>query len=331
MHTIFVLTQPTYLAVRYLLTPNYFNLGSALWHTITAITWLWIVTRITVPFVTSPLRHLPSPPGDRFPIGHLNFNGGKPPTDKIADMLRKTPNDGLVVLWGPFYLFCHIIPTRPDTIMDMLNTYNYDWEKGAMDRKFLARTLGEGLVNVEGNKHKAMRRVIAPAFSGRHVRDLVALFYAKGLAFTNSLAREAKGSRDGSLEIMEQMSRVTLDIIGEAGVGKDFNTIDNDEDPLADLYSKITNPNRGPLLLFLLIQALVPPWIARRLGGTVYARVAEAQLQLREQVRALMQEKKQMMLEKPEQQKDIIATIMRSGDFPDDYLVDQLLTFLAAG
>ena len=32
-----------------------------------------------------------------------------------------------------------------------------------------------------------------------------------------------------------------------------------------------------------------------------------------------------------EDTKDIIASIMRSGDFSDDYLVSQLLTFLAAG
>lgn len=130
---------------------------------------------------------------------------------------------------------------------------------------------------------------------------------------------------------MAQTSRVTLDIIGTAGVGKDFNTIENDEDPLANLYATITNVNRGPLALFLLVNMMIPPWIVRHLRGTVCARFAKAHAQLREDVRALMQEKKQMMLDKSEQQKDIIATIMRSGDFSDDYLVDQLLTFLAAG
>lgn len=332
IHTTFVLTQPTYLAVRYLLSPAYFSLVPTSWLAITAIIWIYIVTQISIPFFTSPLRHLPSPPGERFPLGHLNFNGGKPPTDIIANMLENTPNDGLLVVWGPFYLFCHIIPTRPDTIMDVLNTHNYDWEKPAAIKRFLSRILGEGIINAEGNKHKSMRRVVAPAFSGHHVRDLVPLFYAKGLAFADSMAREAQKAADGSLEMMAQMSRVTLDIIGAAGAGKDFNTIENDEDPLANLYATITHVSRGPLSLFLLVNMMIPPWIVRYLRGTVCARFAKAHTQLRKDVRALMQEKKkQMMLDKSEQQKDIIAIIMRSGDFSDDYLVDQLLTFLAAG
>jgi cytochrome P450 len=216
--------------------------------------------------------------------------------------------------------------------MEMLNTQCYDWEKPNISKRLLARTLGQGLVNVEGNKHKAMRRVVAPAFSGKHIRDLVPLFYAKGLAFVDAMAREAKQNTDGTLEMMGQMSRVTLDIIGAAGIGKDFNTIENDEDVLARLYETITtDPRNGNLVLALLIAMYLPGWVARRLKGTIYARRANAQKQLRHEVRALIQEKKQSMIEKSDDQKDIIAIIMRSGEYPDDYLVDQLLTFLAAG
>jgi len=258
----------------------------------------------------------------------MNF---KPAPQRFEKMLRATPNDGLIVLWGPLYLSCTIVPANPEGLMDMLNAHNYDWEKPSASRRFLARTLGEGLVNVEGNKHKAMRRVIAPAFSGHNIRNLAPLFYAKGLALANSMALQTKASPDGSLEVMSQMSRATLDIIGSAGVGKDFNTVENDENSLAKLYATITDTNRGPLLLFFWIQAFVPEWLVKQFKGSVYARVAEAQTELRQEARDLMQEKKKMLVEKSEQQNDIIAVILKSGTFTDDYLVDQLLTFLAAG
>jgi len=274
---------------------------------------------------------VPSPPGENFPLCHLDTNGGRPPTDIIINLFKSTPNDGLIVAWLPFYLWAQVMPTRPDTLMDLLNTHNYDWEKPAETNRFISRTIGEGLIVAEGDKHKAMRKAVAPAFSGRHIRDLVPLFYTKGLDFADSLARQAKQSIDGSVEIMSQMSHVTLDIIGAAGVGKDFKTIENDQDPLAKLYATLTDEDRGPVLLFYFITAWMPAWFIRRLRGTVYARFDEARIRLREDARALMKEKKQMMLDKPEHQNDIIATIMRSGDFSDDYLVDQLLTFLAAG
>lgn len=334
IHSVIVLAQPTYLAVRYLIDHQYFRRVHPAWFAITAISWSFIVRRITVPFFTSPLLHLPSPPGERFPLCHLDTNGGRPPTDLITKLFKSTPNDGLIVVWLPFYLWAQIMPTRPDTIMDMLNTHNYDWEKPAELNSFVRRTLGEGLIVAEGDEHKAMRKAVAPAFSGRHIRDLVPLFYTKGLAFADSLAREVQQSADHSVEIMGRMSRVTLDIIGAAGVGKDFETIEHDENPLPKLYSTLieSNANRGPILLFYFITAWLPTWFIRRfLRGTVYAQFEEARLQLRTDVRAMMREKKQMMKDKPEQQNDIIAIIMRSGDFSDDYLVNQLLTFLAAG
>jgi cytochrome P450 len=213
--------------------------------------------------------------------------------------------------------------------MDMLNSHNYDWEKPALTKKVLARILGEGLANVEGAKHKAMRRVVAPAFSGHHVRDLAPLFYVKGIALAEAMARQARETDDGALELMAQMSRVTLDIIGVAGVGKDFNTLGNEESLLAKLYDSVVHPPA----FFILVDMLFPNWLIRNLKGTTYARTVEAQSQLRDEVRALMQEKKAHMNQEKSalHNKDIIASIMKSGDFSDDYLVSQMLTFLAAG
>lgn len=244
-------------------------------------------------------------------------------------MINDTPNDGIIVLWGPLYLFHEIIVTRPDPIMDVLNSHNYDWEKPSMIKNALSAILGEGLVNVEGAKHKAMRRVVAPAFSGHQIRGLAPLFYAKGIALADVVARQVKETDDGVLEIAAAASRATLDIIGAAGVGMDFNTLENEESTLSKLYESVFQPPA----FFLLVNSLLPRWFTRRLRWRGFAQTIEAQSRLRKDVRTVLQEKKvKMSQEKSEQHgKDIIASIMKSGDFSDDYLTSQLLTFLAAG
>lgn len=330
IHTVLASLQPVYLATRFILNSHYFGNASRIWLALHAVSWTYLITKITVPFFRSPLRHLPSPPVKGFLRGHLDFNRGRPPMDNIIE-LCKSPNDGLLVIWMPLYLRGTIIPTRPDILMEMLNTNSYDWEKSNSDRKLLERTLGRGLVNVEGQEHKAMRKTVSPAFSGRQIRDLVPLFYEKGLAFADVLAQAFEKTPKTGVEMMSQMSRVTLDLIGAAAVGQDFNTIYNDQNRIAQLYAQITDVNRGPLILFVLVNIFLPSWLIRRLKGTPYARTAKAQDELRKEVRALMQAKKERYIEKGESEKDIIATILRSGDFSDDYLVDQLLTFLAAG
>jgi Cytochrome P450 len=328
-HTIFLLAQPTYLAVRSLLGHGYFKSKSSLNLTIHTVVWVYIATRISIPFFTSPLRRLPSPPGEKFLLCHLNFNGGKPLTALFENMINATPNDGLLVLWLPLYLAYEIIPTRPDTLLDVLNSRNYDWEKPSLPNRVLSAILGEGLANVEGNKHKAMRRVVAPAFSGRRIRDLAPLFYAKGIDLADVMARQRGETDDGVLDLVPLVSRVTLDIIGAAGVGMDFNALENEQSRLAKLYDTVTRPPA----FFMLVNMLLPKWFMRRLRGTSLARTVEAQSQLHEEVRALLQAKKAHMDRDNSAQpsKDIIASIMKSGDFSDDYLVSQLLTFLAAG
>ena len=106
--------------------------------------------------------------------------------------VNDTPNEGLIVAWLPFYLGCEVIATRPDTLMDVLKTYNYDWEKPSVIKKVLDGFLGNGLTQVEGNEHKAMRRAVTPAFSGRQIRELVPLFCAKGNALVDVMARRVE-------------------------------------------------------------------------------------------------------------------------------------------
>jgi cytochrome P450 len=291
---------------------------------------VYIVTRITIPFFKSPLRRLPSPPGEKLLLCHLNFNGGQPPTTIVEDMVNSTPNDGLIVVWLPLYLSCDLIITRPETLMDVLNTHNYDWEKPPYIRKILAGILGEGLAHVEGAKHKAMRRVVAPAFSGRHIRELAPLFYSKGLTLADVMARQVRdSSSDGTFDVTGLVSRAALDVIGAAGVGMDFNTVENEESVLARLYHSVTH---APAF-FMLMSMLLPRWLLQRLKGTGFARTVEAQTQLHDEIRKLMQDKKALLSgdESAHNTKDIIASIMTAGDFSDDYLVSQMLTFLAAG
>lgn len=330
-HAFMALCIPAYMGVKWWLNPDYVNTLSMLWVTLAGLFEALIITQINIPYLRSPLHKIASAPGEVFLMGHITLFGEQPPTKAFLKMIENTPNDGLIAVWGFLYIREHIIPTTTETIMEILNGRTYDWEKPTAAKRLLGRILGEGLVNVEGATHKGMRRAVAPAFSGRHIRDLVPLFWEKGVKFTDSMARAAKASGDGAVEMSSMMSRVTLDIIGSAGVGKDLNTIENDDDELARLYETITGPDRGPPLLFFLVNIFLPQWIIQYMVGTVYARIARATLDLHRNIHGLLAEKKQAMNEKTADHKDIIAIIMKSGDYSDSYLTSQLLTFLAAG
>ncbi|KAK0257023.1 hypothetical protein LTS09_007928 [Friedmanniomyces endolithicus] len=220
--------------------------------------------------------------------------------------------------------------TSPEAIMDVVNTHAADWEKPSDGRAFLRRILGDGLVVVEGNEHREQRKNVTPAFAGRVIKDLVPLFWIKGLSLVEAAKREASAN-EGVIEMNALASRATLDIIGSAGLGKDFSTLEDADHEIAQLYSSIMDPKKGSLVLLFIFHQLLPIWLAPRLPIEANRRLDKAVSGIRRITKDLLAEKSQSVKERSVEQRDIIATLMRSGKFTDDALVDQLLTFLAAG
>jgi cytochrome P450 len=330
-HVLMASAQPIYIAARSWLDAAYLSRDNGIWLAIGAVSWTYLVLKVTIPFFTNPLRDLPCPPIDIFPIGHFDTNGGKPVGENVDRML-KTPNDGLINLWMPLYLGCQVIPTKPETVMEMLNTHSYDWEKPMLEKRLLSGLIGQGLVSVDGQEHKDMRRAVAPAFSGRTIRDLAPLFHTKAIKSNDYIASEAIKAEGSVVEITTLMSRITLDIICAAAIGQDFDAVEGTDASLAQIYDEVTHADRGPSWLFVLLLLMMPMSWFGYMKGTPYAKLHAQLARLRAKIRMLLAEKKST-IEKQEkdQEKDIIAIIMRSGNFSDDYLADQLLTFLSAG
>lgn len=132
------------------------------------------------------------------------------------------------------------------------------------------------------------------------------------------------------LEVGSWASRATLDIIGLAGMGKDFNTIHNPDAILARTYQKIFAPTRGQMLLGIL-GLMVPGWLVNNLPIARNNDMNEASATIRDLCRREIKEKKDKLEKGAAPDVDILSIALRSGGFTDENLVDQMMTFLAAG
>jgi len=331
---------PAIVYIAFTLEPNRILDLSISTKTIWTIVYVYfILYHVVWQFFTNPLRHLPTPQDCHWLLSQgRDALLTRPPGKVQLRWMKEVPNDGLILFRGFFHLRENILLTKPETVMEVLNAHSYDWEKPAPARRFLARILGQGLINVEGDEHKWQRRNVQPAFSGKAIKNLVPLFWSKGLSLADAVKRES-AANGGEIEISGVSSRVTLDIIGAAGLGKDFSTTENAEHELAVQYSRITDPNKGNIVLYFLCQMILPQWLNRLLPLKANARVADATINLRRITKELLSEK-QKKIEDEEKggqgdgeqgQKDIIAILMKGGNFTTDGLADQLLTFLAAG
>ncbi|KZT42326.1 cytochrome P450 [Sistotremastrum suecicum HHB10207 ss-3] len=93
----------------------------------------------------------------------------------------------------------------------------------------LARVLGKGLIFADGDPHRQQRRLLNPAFSNLHIRQMTPTFFSKAFELRDSwssLASEKESAVDATvceIDAMSWLSRVTLDIIGLAGFDYAFN------------------------------------------------------------------------------------------------------------
>ncbi|TLS26501.1 hypothetical protein PpBr36_05308 [Pyricularia pennisetigena] len=317
------------------------------------------------PKLFSPLRHLPEPKGNSFWHGQFKKISDEPGGAPMVEWVHTVPNEGVIKYKG-FFNRERLLPVSPKALAEVLVTKNYDFAKPAQMRTTIGRILGIGILLAEGDEHKAQRRNLNPAFAFRHVKDLYPIFWAKSREAVEAMTtkvlqdsdrahQQGKGSNGTAtqstptdddianaqlppgtavMEVGQWASRATLDIIGVAGLGRDFGAIRDPDSQLISTYHSLFKPSRQAQILGLLHE-VIPGWIITRLPMRRNNDIHQAAKFIRSVCRDMVREQKEKLTagkdEKGSQDKNILSVALRSGGFTDDNLVDQLMTFLAAG
>ncbi|KAF2157494.1 cytochrome P450 [Myriangium duriaei CBS 260.36] len=287
------------------------------------------------PFLLTPLRHLPNPGGE-FPIfgnGAAMFQ--KPPGQDFLKWLRTVPNEGLIYFRGFLYQD-RLLVTSPKVLGELLVTKSYDFEKPKPLRDFLRQVLGDGLIIVEGDVHKFQRKHIMPVFQFRHIKELYPMMLRKAKQMTESIQAEIRESptlredQSATLEINHWANKVTMDIIGVAGLGRDFNALRNSDDELIQNYEELLEPGTEKSIFFA-SQIVGPARLVKQLPWEVVKRFRVITGNLNQICINLVRDKKAAIKKGGEEHLDILSVLIRSNNFSDQELSDQMLTFLAAG
>lgn len=255
------------------------------------------------------------------------------------------PNDG-VIRYLAFLNSERLLVTSPKAIAEVLVTKSYDFIKPTQLRSGLGRILGVGVLLAEGDEHKFQRKNLMPAFAFRHVKDLYPVFWEKARQGVQAMTKEALAqaaeeptSQDPEkatagnravMEVGQWASRITLDIIGTAGLGRDFGAIADPTNKLFQTYNALFKPSRQARMIGML-SLILPGWLVYRLPMRRNGDVWAASQTIRDTCRELIREKQEKLSRKELTDVDILSVALESGGFTEENLVDQLMTFLAAG
>ncbi|CAN9307307.1 unnamed protein product [Alternaria sp. RS040] len=302
----------------------------ALCATLAASLVIFLVYKIEVhPRLFNAFRHLPTARGGLPFLGHGFLQFTNPRGQAYLDMANSIPNQGLIHFYG-FMNVSHILLVSNEALSEVLVRRAYAFTKPAVARRLLSQILGPSLLILEGDEHKYLRKRIQPAFGHRNVQDLCPLFWSKAIDMVETMEQSAAftDSTDFVVDVLPWGNKGTLDAIGLAALGKDFNTL-REPNELTDLYELVTGSKEGVRLLFI-ANALLPAWLLRLLPRKFNRDIEDARIRLRQLCSTFVEERKKEVTENSGQ-KALLLQLIQSGTLTDDELVGQLLTIIGAG
>ncbi|KAF9162760.1 hypothetical protein DFQ26_003249 [Actinomortierella ambigua] len=309
-------------------------------------TWILYKTYIYPNFL-SPLRHAPGPPDPKrfMPLmGHmveiLKEEAGAP-------HLRWIEQYGGLVRYKGFLNRERVLLADAAAVQHVFLSHSYDYVKDERVARFLGPVLGKGILLAEGDVHRKQRKMLNPAFGHRHVKEMVPLMAGPAAKLAKMWCERVQEAGADGLEFIvdEDMSRVTLDIIGLAGFGYSFDSLTNPDNELSRAYKALFNSSS---MITQILSSFISfynhiPIRRNRIRKHAIRVINKVSTELIEDKRRRIEKEIESGIEADESDpshKDLMSILIRGnemvgslegGKLTDQELKDQIMTFLAAG
>ncbi|KAJ7055863.1 cytochrome P450 [Mycena amicta] len=175
--------------------------------------------------LSSPLRHiLPGPRIPNFITGNFKEIADDP---KLMSEWRKE--------FGPNFIFHGLfsvseLHTSDLKALNHIVTHSEIYMRAEANRDISRRLMGESILFAERDQHRRHRRVMTPAFGVAQIRAITEIFVDKAVQlrdiWSSDIAQQGGSEGGGTIEVLSSLRKMTLDVIGRAGFGYEFNALE---------------------------------------------------------------------------------------------------------
>ncbi|KAH6646939.1 cytochrome P450 [Truncatella angustata] len=183
------------------------------------------------PHHISPLRHLPGPQNNHFFLGQtIHLLRADTPTTLYIEWMKQYP-DAPFIRYLSFANTEVLVPNSINSHKEVLQAQCYSLSKAKFFLRIVKEVAGHGLILMEGDEHKAHRRMLGNSFQLKNIRKLEPIFQdkAKDICrfFEKNIAKN--DGRTGTFDCTDTFSKAILDIMGSAILGVDLDYVKPDE------------------------------------------------------------------------------------------------------
>ncbi|KAF2714603.1 cytochrome P450 [Pleomassaria siparia CBS 279.74] len=190
------------------------------------------------PWYLSPLRHLPTPTNNFLFFGQaINFVRASSPVELYVKWMREWP-DAPVIRYLTFGNTEVLVANSLESFRELLQTKCYEFCKPDRWHRIVGEIIGKGVINMEGDEHRAARRMLTGTFNVPNSRKLIPVFQAKAKEVSALFERAIAGGNDGDgtgvFTALDAFQSFTLDTFGVVNLGVELNhlrsiTFDDDK------------------------------------------------------------------------------------------------------
>ncbi|KAI1387264.1 cytochrome P450 [Hypoxylon trugodes] len=141
--------------------------------------------------------------------------------------MRKNPN-ATFIRYLSFANTEVLVPISVEAFKEILQTKCYSFQKSAAWRRIMKEILGDGIVSMEFDRHRAHRKILNSCFTVTNIRKLEPVFKAKAFEVNQLFDRSIAVGNDGEtgvIDCCEYFSKFTLDVTTIAVLGTDAGSV----------------------------------------------------------------------------------------------------------
>ncbi|KAH8879816.1 cytochrome P450 3A5 [Thozetella sp. PMI_491] len=285
------------------------------------------------PFWISPLRHLPTPEGAQFAIGHFGRQLMAPsPIELYVKWAKQFPDTPLIRHLGPLNKVVVLI-NGIEAHREVFQTNCYSFEKPAFFHRFISEIAGTGLLFSEGHEHMRQKKIVTRVFTTPYVRRTLPVFQENASLLTRYIDKACLQRGKGVIELQTMYSKAAMDIIGKTALGVD---LENLVSPVLKMdflqcYHRMFESSPTSMAIAIL-NSYIP---IRRLLPFVKANTnyADASGEVKRMLRQCAQDRALEMkdAEKGESSRCLLTYMLETNELTDDEIIGHLLNSLSAG
>ncbi|KAK0715540.1 cytochrome P450 3A5 [Lasiosphaeris hirsuta] len=299
------------------------------------------------PHFVSPLRHIPGPKDGHILIGQMkNLLSENTPVGRFVKWGNDYPNQPFI----RYFDFANkemLMVNTPEAHKELLQTYCYDFVKPAILFRYVGDVIGRGLVFAEGATHKKQRRILLGIFSVPNLKRILPVIQDKAAEVTGLIESQLGEDGKGFIEVVGTYSRATIDVVGLTVLGVNLGNLVSTDPKMNFLkyYERVFEP--GYLGAFIMALNLAIPGVRKFIPLDANTSHIRATQEIRSMILGVVRQRihdtggVSEMLSLPGGSADLLSLLIEerknlalknSEDvMPEEEIVNQMLTFLAAG